>query len=129
MKLLVHLLASLGVMAVAVWAYAENNRTRAVQRDLGLLAHEIAELTEQRMMLEAEIAYLVRPDRLEALVARDVGGLGLAPMRPAQFARADEVPYPLPDALPDALPDGLPDTLAGADRTAAPLRLAEGTAP
>ena len=52
-------------------------------------------------MLEAEWAYLNRPDRLRALVDANAEALGLVPLDPAQFGEAAMVAFP-PEPEPEA---------------------------
>ena len=45
-------------------------------------------------MLNAEWAYLNRPDRLKALVAANAAALGLEELTPEQFGEASMVAFP-----------------------------------
>ena len=51
-------------------------------------------------MLNAEWAYLNRPDRLMDLVELNYDKLGLLPLQPYQFGRVDQVSFPKPAELP-----------------------------
>ncbi len=90
-------LAALAVMALAFWAYQENYKTRQTMREVQSLQRQIAAEREALAILNAEWAYLNRPDRLRELVEINYGQLGLLPMTSSQFGRVDQVAYP---ALP-----------------------------
>ncbi|PRY94820.1 hypothetical protein BCF33_0421 [Hasllibacter halocynthiae] len=96
-------LAILGVagtlLAMAFFAYRENDRTHAVLRDLARVERDIGRTRESLAMLEAEWAFLNRPERLRDLAAMTWEQLRLEPMRPSAFGRISEVPYA--DELPD----------------------------
>ncbi|MGR3540721.1 MAG: cell division protein FtsL [Hasllibacter sp.] len=87
------------VLTLAVWAYSENDRTQAVLRDLARIEREIGRTHESLAMLQAEWAFLNRPERLRELAAMTWDRLRLEPMRPAAFGTVREVPYA--DELPD----------------------------
>lgn len=93
-------LSALGVMGLAFWAYQENYRTQAAQRDAAALRHEIGDLRHRLAMLNAEWAYLNRPDRLKELAELNFESLGLMPFLPTQFGYVDQVPFPPEDILP-----------------------------
>lgn len=91
------------LLVMAFFAYRENDRTQAVLRDLAYTEREIGRARESLAMLEAEWAFLNRPERLRDLAAMAWDQLRLAPMRPSSFGRVSEVPYP--DELPDPIAD------------------------
>ncbi len=97
MRFLTGLALAALVLALAVWAYQENYRTRAAQDRLDTLRAEIATLQETRAVLRAEWAYLNRPERLRELVELNFERLRLMPMTPEHFGRLDEVAYPRPE--------------------------------
>ena len=68
-------LSALAVMALAFWAYRENYRTQAEIAAVKGLQSEIRQLKESLSVLNAEWAYLNRPDRLRELAERE--GLSL----------------------------------------------------
>ena len=109
MKPLFYILSVLTVIALAVWAYRENYATRAALRELDSLRAEIGTLRETRSVLAAEWAWLNRPERLRDLADMNFDTLGLLPLRPDQFGRVGDVPYP-PDP-PAAPSDASPDLL------------------
>jgi len=111
MRVLVGLMLGAGVLALAVWAYQENYATRAALAELDEVRRDIGRLREKRDVLEAEWAYLNRPERLRELVALNFERLKLLPMTPAHFGRLDQVAFPRPE-----LPEGLrPASAEGAD--------------
>ena len=58
------------------------------------LRQEIADEREAIAVLEAEWAYLNRPDRLKALVAANAAELGLEELTPDRFGEASMVAFP-----------------------------------
>ena len=94
MRMLVSFLMGASVLGLAFWAYQENYRTRQALAEMRQLQIEIGRLTEELDMLEAEWAYLNRPDRLRDLVHLNFGALKLMPMTPEHFGRLDQVAYP-----------------------------------
>jgi len=97
MRTLISGLAVLAVMGLAFWAYRENYRTQAAISDLTRLQGEIASLREGLAVLDAEWAYLNRPDRLRALAALNFDRLALFPLTARQFGSVSQVAYPLPE--------------------------------
>lgn len=95
MRTLISGLAVLAVMGLAFWAYRENYRTQSAISELTHLQAEIASLREGISVLDAEWAYLNRPDRLRALVALNFDRLGLFPLTARQFGGVTQVAYPL----------------------------------
>ena len=83
-----------GVVLLDVWAYRENYRTQAAQAEAERVTAEIGALRERLSLLQAEWAYLNRPERLAALVAANGAALGLGPFAPEQFGEIDEVAFP-----------------------------------
>ena len=82
------------VIGSGVWAYKENYATQEALRDVRALQGQI-DATQARLdRLEAEWAYLNRPDRLRDLAELNFRRLELQPMRPEAFASVDEVPMP-----------------------------------
>lgn len=88
------IVTTLIVMGIAFWAYRQNYETQASLREAEVLRAEIAELRETLGVLRAEWAYLNRPHRLRELTDLNFDRLGLLPLAPDQFGRADQVSYP-----------------------------------
>jgi hypothetical protein len=78
----------------ATWAYRVNYATQEALNRLADLRAAIAAEREALSVLNAEWAYLNRPDRLAALVAGPGAGLGLVPLQPEHFAAAGMVAFP-----------------------------------
>jgi len=100
MRALFYITSLLAVLGLAIWAYQENYRTQASLREVERLSAEIADLRETLSVLNAEWAYLNRPERLTELVDMNFDRLGLLPLRPDHFGRIDQVSFPAPDYLP-----------------------------
>ena len=94
MRMLLTLLAVLGVMGLAFWAYRENYRTQGELAEVRRLQAEIGEMREALSVLNAEWAYLNRPDRLRELADINFERLGLLPFGPRQFGTVASVSYP-----------------------------------
>ncbi|MEI4232263.1 cell division protein FtsL [Roseovarius sp. D22-M7] len=100
MRSLGYVLTSLAVIGLAFWAYRENYRTQEAQARAQQLQQSIAEARQRLRVLNAEWAYLNRPDRLMDLVELNYDTLELMPMQPDQFGRIDQVAFPAPPRLP-----------------------------
>lgn len=98
MRSLFYLLTAVAVIALAFWAYRENYRTQAAQARAETLQHDIALARQRLRVLNAEWAYLNRPDRLRKLAEINFDRLGLLPMRADQFGKVDQVAFPPDDA-------------------------------
>jgi len=134
MRGIVYVLATMGVIALAFWAYRETHQTQRAEAQMRALQSEVAALREAIAVQRAEWAYLNRPDRLRALVALNFDHLVLLPIRPEQFGDPEQVAYP-PFELPAPLsgsvetmldPDTMAETMA-ADPQEAPDPIEEDT--
>jgi cell division protein FtsL len=94
MRGLVFILSSLLVISMAYWAYVENYQTRASIRRVVNLQKEIALERQAIAVLEAEWAYLNRPDRLRDLVDLNFADLQLIPLSARHFGDVSMVAYP-----------------------------------
>lgn len=94
MKGLAYVMAALGVIGLAFWAYQENYATQRTLKDTRNLQRDIGAAQVRLGILKAEWAYLNRPSRLLELTELNFDRLGLLPLRPNQFGRIDEVSYP-----------------------------------
>jgi hypothetical protein len=94
MKLVLYLSAAVLVAVSATWSYKINYTTRdALDRVVALRA-QIAAEEEAIAVLEAEWAYLNRPDRLRALIDANSEALELVELTPEQFGETRLVAYP-----------------------------------
>ncbi len=94
MRAFLYVFTTVFVMVLAYWAYHENYRTKTAMGEITALHRDIGQMREELAMLQAEWAYLNRPDRLRALVELNFERLGLMPLRPEQFGRVDQIAYP-----------------------------------
>jgi hypothetical protein len=94
MRWLLHLSAAVLVAVCATWAYRVNYATQEALNRVADLRASIAAEREALAVLDAEWAYLNRPDRLRALVTQFEGELGLVELAPEQFGEAAMVAYP-----------------------------------
>lgn len=94
MKTFLYALCAGLVLGVAYWAYKENYRTQASLRRVAELQREIAQEREAISVLNAEWAYLNRPERLRELVEMNFADLGLLSLMPEHFADVELVAYP-----------------------------------
>jgi hypothetical protein len=94
MRSLLFVLTGIAVMALAFWAYRENYRTQSELAEVRTLRDEIGRLRESVGVLNAEWAYLNRPDRLRELADLNFDRLQLLPIDPMQFGTVEQVAYP-----------------------------------
>jgi len=95
MRGLLHIFAFLTVIGLAFWAYQENYRTQASISEVRELHGQIGAAHMRINVLEAEWAYLNRPDRLRELADLNFDRLGLLPISAGNFGRVEEVVYPI----------------------------------
>ena len=105
MRPLLSAVLAVPVIALASWAYREDHATRTALREAAGLERTIAARREALAVLDAEWAYLNRPERLRDLARLNDARLGLVPLAAEQFGRLEQVPYPPPPASqsPEAL--------------------------
>lgn len=94
MRSLFYVFTACAVIALAFWAYHENYKTQTVQGEAERLQRQISEARARLRVLNAEWAYLNRPDRLRDLAEINFEKLGLLPLQPDQFGNVDQVSFP-----------------------------------
>lgn len=94
---------ALAVMGLAYWAYFENYKTQEALRTATSLQREIGSSRETLAVLQAEWAYLNRPERLADLAALNFERLQLQPITRDQFGSLKQVGYPIPEFNIDEL--------------------------
>ena len=100
MRSLYYIFTALAVIGLAVWAYRENYQTQETQAQTEQLQLRIGAARQRLRVLNAEWAYLNRPDRLRDLAEINFDKLGLLPLQHYQFGKIDQVAYPQDDLLP-----------------------------
>ncbi len=86
MRILVHMVC---VAALAIGLYLVKYSVQDVQRNVAVLKRELAQEKESLHLLNAEWAYLNRPDRLRQLADRH---LDLMPLDTRQIDRLESLP-------------------------------------
>lgn len=102
MKGLFYVLSLMGVLALAHWTYRENYATQSAIAEVRDLHDQLGATHARLRVLNAEWAYLNRPERLRDLAQANYQVLGLLPLTPDSFGRVDQVAFPLPDFDPEA---------------------------
>jgi len=95
MKTFVYLLAGVLVVFAASWTYKVNYQVQEAQDRVAKLQRAITRERSAIAVLEAEWAYLNRPERLRALSETYYSELRLMPIDATHFANISEVPMPL----------------------------------
>ena len=103
---------SVPVLSLALWAYDEDFQTQTALREQVRLEHAVAAKRRALAVLDAEWAYLNRPERLRDLARLNDERLGLVPITAESFARLAQVPYPPPP--PSQSPEALAAASSGA---------------
>ena len=85
---------ALAVMGLAYWAYHENYKTQDALRTASALQREIGASRETLSVLEAEWAYLNRPERLADLADLNFERLQLLPITRDRFGSVAQVGFP-----------------------------------
>ncbi len=104
MKTVLYLSLALLVVVFASWAYRVNYATQEAMNRVADLRDEIAREKEALGVLDAEWAYLNRPDRLRRLVNANAQALGLVELTPEQFTDIALIAMP-PDPLAEPKSD------------------------
>ncbi len=99
MRGVIYVLSALVAVGLGFWAYQENYRTQQSLREVRNLYAKIGAAHARLGMLNAEWAYLNRPDRLRDLADLNFDRLGLLPLMPDAFGQVEMVSFP-PEMLP-----------------------------
>jgi hypothetical protein len=94
MRILILLVCCAITISAAYWAYSENYKTQATLKRISHLQSQIAEEREAISILNAEWAYLNRPERLRDLVDLNFNDLLLVPLSSDHFGEAETIAYP-----------------------------------
>ena len=94
MRSFLYIFSGLMVIGLGYWAYHENYDTQASMREVRTLHRQIGLSHERLNVLQAEWAYLNRPDRLRDLAELNFDRLGLLPLMPDGFGRIEQIDYP-----------------------------------
>ena len=100
MRGLLFVFTALAVMGLAFWAYQENYKTQEAIAEVRDLHRAIGAAHERLGILNAEWAYLNRPDRLADLADLNFDRLGLLPLMPDAFGDVDQIRFPQAPLLP-----------------------------
>lgn len=92
------LITAILVVALGYWAYHQTIQTQMADREVDRLQLAITSERERLSILNAEWAYLNRPDRLRELAAFNFDRLELLPLMPEQFGEVAQIPFPPPVA-------------------------------
>lgn len=95
MRGFMNVVAFLSVIGLAFWAYQQNYQTQEQLREVRGLHSEIGNAHARLKMLNAEWAYLNRPERLRDLADLNFDRLGLIPLLPDAFGRVGQVDFPI----------------------------------
>lgn len=99
MRTVFYMICSAIVITLAYWAYKENYNTQTALREVNELQQKIAIQKEAIAVLNAEWAYLNRPERLRELVDMNFEDLQLIPLMPSHFGDSEMVGYPTEQQL------------------------------
>lgn len=97
MRTFYYLVSCILIAGFAAWSYNVNLETRTVTARAKVLEAAISAEKEKIDVLEAEWAYLNRPERLIRLAEANFPRLGLLPLSPDNLADARTVAYPIDD--------------------------------
>jgi hypothetical protein len=100
MKVLINIILTAITLILGFAAYQQNYATKNALRHVNDLQQDILAFKEEQAVLNAEWAYLNRPERLQELVDINFAALQLLPLLPTQFGRVEQIAYP------DQVPQG-----------------------
>ena len=103
MRSFVYILTFACLVGLAFWAYQENIKTKNVIAKTEQLQKEIGIARARLSILNAEWAYLNRPERLVELVDLNFDRLQLVPLRASNFLEVDEINFLNDPDLPEVV--------------------------
>ena len=101
MRSFIYTVTFASLVGLAFWAYQENIKTKNDIAHTEKLQKEIGIAGARLSILNAEWAYLNRPDRLTELVDLNFGRLQLVPLRASNFLEVDEINFLIDPDLPE----------------------------
>ena len=104
MRSFIYILTFACLVALAFWAYQENIKTKNVIVNTEQLQKDIGITRARLSILNAEWAYLNRPERLTELVDLNFDRLQLVPLRASNFLEVDEINFLNDPDLPEVVP-------------------------
>lgn len=103
MRSFIYTVTFASLVGLAFWAYQENIKTKNAIAHTEKLQKEIGIAGARLSILNAEWAYLNRPDRLTELVDLNFGRLQLVPLRASNFLEVDEINFLNDPDLPEVV--------------------------
>ena len=103
MRSFIYILTFACLVGLAFWAYQENIKTKNVIAKTEQLQKEIGIARARLSILNAEWAYLNRPERLLELVDLNFDRLQLVPLRASNFLEVDEINFLNDPDLPEVV--------------------------
>ena len=103
MRSFIYILTFACLVALAFWAYQENIKTKNVIVNTEQLQKDIGITRARLSILNAEWAYLNRPERLTELVDLNFDRLQLVPLRASNFQAVDEINFSNDPDLPEVV--------------------------
>ena len=104
MRSLIYTLTFACLVGLAFWAYQENIKTKNVIAKTEQLQKDIGIARARLSILNAEWAYLNRPERLAELVDLNFDQLQLVPMRASNFSEIRNINFLHDPDLPEIVP-------------------------
>ena len=103
MRSFVYILTFACLVGLAFWAYQENIKTKNVIAKTEQLQKDIGIARARLSILNAEWAYLNRPERLTELVDLNFDRLQLVPLRASNFLEVDQINFLNDPDLPEVV--------------------------
>ena len=104
MRSLIYTLTFACLVGLAFWAYQENIKTKTVIAKTEQLQKDIGIARARLSILNAEWAYLNRPERLAELVDLNFDQLQLVPLRASNFSEIRNINFLHDPDLPEIVP-------------------------